>query len=124
MCGMETIGKVLSGKMVDILNWNVHNYNILSLLTLAVSITLLPLAQSAAHVFTFAVFYGFAVGVQSLCVVIITPQLSHPEDSKHAVTYLFGALSIPGGAGPVLAGKLCCGLFLDIQNNVLNIHHM
>ena len=37
--------------------------------------------------------------------VELTPELSHPDDAKHAVTYLFGALSIPGGIGPVLAGE-------------------
>ena len=106
MCGTETLGKLISGKLIDIQNWNVHTYNILALLTLAVSITLLPLARTASHMFIFAVFYGFAVGVQSLCVIIITPELSHPDDAKHAVTYLFGALSIPGGVGPVIAGEL------------------
>ena len=106
MCGMTTLGKAASGKLIDVLNWNVHTYNILSLLALSVSITLLPLAKTASHVFSFAIFYGLAVGVQCLSVLIITPQLSHPDDAKHVLTYLFGVLSIPGGVGPVLAGKL------------------
>ena len=106
MCGMETVSKIVSGKLIDLLSWNVHTYNILSLLAMAVSITLLPLARSTPHVLTFAAFYGSALGVQCLCVIIITPQLTHPDDAKHAVTYLFGVLSIPGGIGPVLAGGL------------------
>ena len=105
MCGMETVGKVISGRLIDKLSWSVHTYNIVALLALAVSITLLPLAKTSTHIFTFSVFFGFAVGVQSLSVIIITPELSHPDDAKHAVTYLFGALSIPGGVGPVLAGE-------------------
>ena len=109
MCGMETVAKVVSGKLLDILNWSVHTYNILSLLTLAVSMTLLPLVKTTAHIFTFAIFYGCATGIQCLCVIIITPELVHPDDAKHAVTYLFGALSVPGGVGPVLAGKLWDG---------------
>ena len=91
---------------MDKLSWSVHVYNIVSLLTMAASIALLPLAKSTLHVFIFAAFYGCARGVQSLCVIIITPQLTHPDDAKLAVTYLFGVLSIPGGVGPVLAGKL------------------
>ena len=106
MCGMETLSKVVSGKLIDMLSWDVHTYNILSLLTMAVSITLLPLARSTPHLLMFAAFYGSALGVQSLCVIIITPKLSHPDDAKHAVTYLFGVLSVPGGVGPVLAGGL------------------
>ena len=105
MCGMETVGKVISGKLIDKLNWSVHTYNIVAILTLAVSITLLPLAKTSTHMFIFSIFFGFALGVQSLCVIIITPELSHPDDAKHAVTYLFWALSLPGGIGPVLAGK-------------------
>ena len=105
MCGMETVAKVVSGKLMDIFNWNAHTYNILSLLTLAVSMALLPLAKTITHVLTFSVFYGYAMGVQSLCFIIITPKLTHPDDSKYAVTYLFGALSISGGVGPGVAGK-------------------
>ncbi|XP_028413959.1 monocarboxylate transporter 14-like [Dendronephthya gigantea] len=101
---METAGKVILGRMIDKRNWSVHTYNILALLTLAVSITLLPLAKTSTHVFIFSIFFGFARGFQSLCVIMITPEVSHPDDAKHAVTYLFGALSIPGGVGPVLAG--------------------
>ncbi|XP_028406480.1 monocarboxylate transporter 13-like [Dendronephthya gigantea] len=103
MCGMETAGKLILGRMIDKYNWSVHTYNILALLTLAVSITLLPLAKTQTHVFIFSIFFGFAHGFQSLCVIIITPEVSHPDDAKHAVTYLFGLLSIPGGVGPVLA---------------------
>ena len=106
MCGMEALSKVVSGKLIDMLSWNVHTYSILSLLTLAVSMTLLPLARSSPHVLMFAAFFGSALGVQSLCLIIITPELCHPDDAKHAVTYIFGVLSIPGGVGPVLAGEL------------------
>ena len=105
MSGMETVGKIISGKLVDKLSWSVHTYNTLALLTVAVSMTLLPLAKTSNHIFTFSIFFGFARGVHSLCVIIITPELSHPDDARHAVTYLFGALSIPGGVGPVLAGE-------------------
>jgi MFS family permease len=106
MSATEALGKVLSGKLIDALNWDVHTYNILSLLTMAVSITLLPLAKTTFHMFVFAVFYGFAVGVYAVCAIMITPKLVHPDDAKHAVSYLFGAMSIPGAAGPVLAGEI------------------
>lgn len=103
---METLGKTLCGKLIDVLTWSVHTYNILALLLLAVSITLLPLAKTSSHIFIFAMCYGFALGVQCVSLLIITPELTHPDDAKHAVSYLFGALSVPGGVGPVLAGKL------------------
>ena len=105
MYGMDAAGKVVSGKLIDILHWNVHTFNILSLLTLAVSVTLLPLAKTTAHIFTIGASLGCSLGIQSLCVIIITPKLTHPDDSKHSVTYLFAALSLPGGAGPGVAGK-------------------
>ena len=105
MYGMDAVGKIVTGKLIDIFHWNVHTINILSLLTLAVSVTLLPLAKTITHVFIIAVFFGCATGIQCLCVIIITPKLTHPDDSKYAVTYLFAAISIPGGAGPGLAGK-------------------
>lgn len=92
--------------MIDALSWNVHTFNVFSILALAVSITLLPLASAKIHVFMFSGFYGCGLGIQSVCVINITPQLTHPNDAKHAVTYFFGALSIPGGLGPVFAGKL------------------
>lgn len=79
--------------------------NSTALLVMAISITLLPLTSTALHLFLFAAFYGFALGVQSLSVLIITPQLCEPKDSKHALTSLFAALSIPGGVGPAVAGK-------------------
>ncbi|XP_028413961.1 monocarboxylate transporter 10-like [Dendronephthya gigantea] len=103
MCGMETVGKLLLGRMIDKRKWSVHTYNILALLVLAVSITLLPLAKTSTHIFLFSIFFGLAYGVQCLCVIIITPEVPHPDDAKHAVTYLFGLLSIPGGFEPVLA---------------------
>ena len=106
MCGMEMVSKIVSGKLIDLLSWNVHTYNILSLLTMAVSMTLLPLARSTPHVLIFAAFVGSAMGVQCVCLIIITPQLTHPDDAKHAITYVFGILGIPGGVGPVLAGNL------------------
>ena len=106
MCATEIASKIIGGKMIDALSWNVHTFNVFSILALAVSITLLPLASGKIHVFMFSGFYDCGLGIQSVCVINITPQLTHPNDAKHAVTYFFGALSIPGELGPVFAGKL------------------
>ena len=103
MCVFDGLGKLSVGKCVDFFHWNAHTINSIVLLIFAIAITLLPLANKASHIFLFAAFYGFAFGVKCLMVFIITPQLYN--DSKQAVSYLFCALSIPGGIGPALAGK-------------------
>ena len=92
--------------MLDYLHWDVFKVNTFAVLLLAVSITLLPLIRNVYQLFMFSALNGFGAGVQALCIVTVTPLLCRPEDSKQATMFLFTIISIPGGVGASIAGKI------------------
>lgn len=102
----STAGKIIVGKVANLKCANRLKIAQASLLMMAVSTCLLPLAKSYNALVAYSTVQGFFDGSFSVSIGLITNDIVGKELMAGAVASVYFVVSIPITVGPPVAGKL------------------